>query len=95
MVALRTSSSVTDLSTGASLVQGQSKDNVYEWPSLPQIQQPTAYSSVAASIDVWHRRLGHPSLPIQNKLLSRYSLPTLTNNRVVTYCDACLHNKSH
>ena len=86
---------VKDLSTGASLVQGQSKDNVYEWPSLPQIQQPTAYSSVAASIDVWHRRLGHPSLPIQNKLLSRYSLPTLTNNRVATYCDACLHNKSH
>ena len=72
---------VKDLSTGASLVQGQSKDNVYEWPSLPQIKQPTAYSSVAASIDVWHRRLGHPSLPIQNKLLSRYSLSIPTNNR--------------
>ena len=77
------------------MVQGQNKDNIYEWPSTSQITLPTAHSSIAAPVDVWHRRLGHPSLPIQNKLLSRYSLPTLTNNRVVTYCDACLCNKSH
>ncbi|CAL9761193.1 unnamed protein product, partial [Musa acuminata subsp. burmannicoides] len=68
MTEMKISSSVTDLSTGASLVQGQNKDNIYEWPSTSQITLPTAHSSIAAPVDVWHRRLGHPSPFIQQKL---------------------------
>ena len=86
---------IKDLSTGASLVQGQSKDNVYEWSSILQIKQPTVYSSVAAPIDVWHRHLGHPSSFIQQKLLFRYSIPTFNTNNIITHCDACRSNKSH
>ena len=44
---------------------------------------------------MWHRRLDHPSLSIQNKLFSCYSLPTLKNTSIITNCDACLSNKSH
>ncbi|RRT81592.1 hypothetical protein B296_00013055 [Ensete ventricosum] len=33
MEEMKTSSSVMDLSMGASLVRGKNKDNIYEWPS--------------------------------------------------------------
>ena len=86
---------VKDLSTGASLVQGPNKDNIYEWPSTSRITQPTVHSSVAAPVDVWHRRLGHPSNLIQQKLFSRHSLPLFKSTDSRMHCDACLSNKSH
>ncbi|RWW47313.1 hypothetical protein BHE74_00046711 [Ensete ventricosum] len=46
MEAMITSSSVTDLSTEASLVQGSNKDNIYEWSLASQITQPTVHSSI-------------------------------------------------
>ncbi|CAL9151225.1 unnamed protein product, partial [Musa hybrid cultivar] len=95
MAAMKISSSVMDLSTGASLVQGPNKDNIYEWPSASRMTQPTVHSSVAAPVDVWHRRLGHPSPFIQQKLLSCHSLPLFKSPNSMMHCDACLSNKSH
>ncbi|PHT82775.1 hypothetical protein T459_11218 [Capsicum annuum] len=51
---------VKDLSTGASLVQGQSRGHLYEWlAGNASSSQPQC--NVVVSLDLWHRRLGHPS----------------------------------
>lgn len=52
---------VKDPSTGAPLVQGRSRGCLYEWP----LDNPSSFSqpqcNVAASLDLWHQRLGHPT----------------------------------
>ncbi|KAL9438165.1 hypothetical protein AB3S75_023934 [Citrus x aurantiifolia] len=53
--------SVKDLSTGNTLLRGQTKDGVYEWPLSSPI---LAFSSIKTTSHDWHHRLGHPSASI-------------------------------
>ncbi|RVW19477.1 Retrovirus-related Pol polyprotein from transposon RE1 [Vitis vinifera] len=64
---------VKNLHTGAILLQGRTKDGVYEWPlSTTQSRPLIAFSSVKTTLFEWHHRLGHPS----------FSLLILNNQRV-------------
>lgn len=78
---------VKDLSTGASLAQGQSRNNLYKWPSS------TAPSmSIASTSTLWHQRLGHPSFHIQKKILDNYNITVSDSKKI---CDSSMCNKSH
>ncbi|RVW92225.1 Retrovirus-related Pol polyprotein from transposon RE1 [Vitis vinifera] len=49
---------VKDLQTGAILLQGRTKDGVYEWPlSTTQSRPLIAFSSVKTTLSEWHHRL--------------------------------------
>ncbi|RVW35995.1 Retrovirus-related Pol polyprotein from transposon RE1 [Vitis vinifera] len=64
-----------DLQTGAILLQGRTKDGVYEWPlSTTQSRPLIAFSSVKTTLSEWHHRLGHPSLSIFKNIMSSFHL---------------------
>ncbi|GAB2283786.1 hypothetical protein Dimus_039626 [Dionaea muscipula] len=97
---------VKDLTTGASLVRGRSKDNLYEWPSNSssfQAQQQrssplanTAHCpSPATTADSWHHRLGHPSSRVLRQTITFNNLPMSGHINTMSSCNACLCNKSH
>ena len=50
--------------------------------------------TVKTTADVWHRRLGHPSLRILKFLLRSFSLSYDHSNKK-SDCNFCLCNKSH
>lgn len=46
------------------------------------------------SKNVWHRRLGHPSLKLFESILQKCKLPVKSNEKLM-FCDACQFGKSH
>ena len=85
-----------DLSTGARLLQGRTKDELYEWPvtsskPISLLVSPTSKTS----LNSWHMRLGHPALPTLNTLVSQFSLPIYLSSQKKIPCSHCLINKSH
>ena len=86
-----------DLTTGAILTRGRSKNDVYEWPSLQDSNSvgKQAYVGVKTSIDCWHDRLGHPSTKILTHIISHFKLPIHLNPSKFSFCDSCHCNKSH
>ena len=88
---------VKDLRTGARLMQGRTRNGVYEWPSHAQPEKPPiiAFSSVKATILDWHHRLGHPSSKIISKLVSSQALSVVSSSNPSIPCSACHINKTH
>lgn len=85
-----------DLSTGARLLQGRTKDELYEWPvtsskPISLLASPTSKTS----LNSWHMRLGHPALPTLNTLVSQFPLPISLSSQKQIPCSHCLINKSH
>ena len=81
--------SVKDLSTWNTLLRGQTKDGVYEWPPSSPI---LAFSSIKTTSHNLHNRLGHPSTSIFKQIIFSNKL-SLTSSSFD--CNACLTNKSH
>lgn len=50
-----------DLSTGAPLVQGRRGGRPYEWPLDNPSSSSQSQCNVAASSELWHQHLGHPT----------------------------------
>lgn len=92
---------VKDLRTGAHLLQGQNKHDVYEWPStvnstiLSSSSTPLACTGIKASPQVWHNRLGHPSNKITSYLASSNLLSLSSKLSPDFHCVSCHCNKSH
>ncbi|CAA7014679.1 unnamed protein product [Microthlaspi erraticum] len=87
---------VRDLSMGALLLQGRTKDELYEWPVSPSQATTMFASSTAKSSAAWHSRLGHPSPPILNSITSKFSLPVSSSSSSKTlFCSNCHINKNH
>jgi len=87
---------VKDLSTGAQLLQGRTKNELYEWPvNHNNITAFSASPSPKTDLSSWHSRLGHPSLPILNSVVSQFSLPLSNSQQKQWSCSDCLINKSH
>uniref|UniRef100_A0A2N9G9A2 Integrase catalytic domain-containing protein n=1 Tax=Fagus sylvatica TaxID=28930 RepID=A0A2N9G9A2_FAGSY len=55
------------LHTGTILLQGQTKDGVYEWPTSSPF---TAFSTIKTTSFDWHHRLGHPAFSILKHIVS-------------------------
>ncbi|KAG7533403.1 Reverse transcriptase RNA-dependent DNA polymerase [Arabidopsis thaliana x Arabidopsis arenosa] len=87
---------VKDLSTGVQLLQGRTKNELYEWPvNRNNINAFAASPSPKTDLSSWHLRLGHPSLPILNTVVSQFSLPLSNSQQKQWSCFDCLINKSH
>ena len=85
-----------DLSTGVKLLQGQTKNELYEWPVESQsITGFSASSTPKTDLSSWHSRLGHPSLPILKAVVSQFSLPISHSLQKQFSCSDCFINKSH
>nr|BAM42649.1 Polyprotein [Arabidopsis thaliana] len=87
---------VKDLNTGVPLLQGKTKDELYEWP-IASSQAVSMFASPCskATHSSWHSRLGHPSLAILNSVISNHSLPVLNPSHKLLSCSDCFINKSH
>ena len=83
---------VKELHTGATLLQGQTKDGVYEWPTSSPL---LALSTIKTTTIDWHHRLGHPAFPILKHIVSRNALGLSSSLSSDFSCNACLCNKSH
>ena len=86
---------VKDLSKGAILLTGKTKDGVYEWPiSSPKLSSPLlVFSNIKTTSSECHSRVGHQSSPILQHIMSIFSLPySMSQNSL---CNVCLSNKSH
>jgi hypothetical protein len=53
-----------------------------------------AFVGESVSMDQWHRRLGHPATPLVRRVLSKHSLPMLSN-KFALLCPICQQGKMH
>ncbi|KAH9662761.1 retrovirus-related pol polyprotein from transposon RE2 [Citrus sinensis] len=94
---LPTSFYVKDLRTRALLLQGTTRNGVYEWPRPSSATKPLlAFLSIKVPIDQWHYRLGHPSSNILRNLVSSQTLPLSSSSTVFDFpYNSCHCNKTH
>ncbi|CAB78643.1 reverse transcriptase like protein [Arabidopsis thaliana] len=83
---------VRDKETKKLLLQGSNRDGLYV---LDEPKLLVFYSSrqVAASDEVWHRRLGHPNPHVLQQLSSTKSI--LINKHSKAICEACQSERIH
>lgn len=74
------------------LHRGHLNDGLYPFTSKTSL--PQAFSRVRVPIREWHRRLGHASDPIVNKVLSTIVFP-VEKNKTHNVCLECQMEKSH
>jgi len=87
---------VVNMNTGDVVLRGERNKNVYKVCifSLPQ-NNMTCLSSLNDDVMLWHKGLGHASLSLLNKLVSKdlvVSLPSIKYNDGKV-CDACSRGK--
>ena len=87
---------VKDLKTGVQLLQGRTKDELYEWPVNPP-KPSSHFTTTTPKTDLtsWHSRLGHPSLSTLKVVVSQFSLPVSNSLQKQFNCSDCLLNKTH
>ena len=86
---------VVNMDTGDIVLRGKQHKNVYKVciSSLPQ-NKLTCLSALNNDLMLWHKRLGHVSLSLLNKLISKdlvVGLPTIKYDGKV--CNACAKGK--
>jgi hypothetical protein len=54
-----------------------------------------AGGAIKPSIDRWHSRLGHPAMPIVQRVIREFDLPCLVKEEYDSVCNACQQVKSH
>uniref|UniRef100_A0A803PPY9 GAG-pre-integrase domain-containing protein n=1 Tax=Cannabis sativa TaxID=3483 RepID=A0A803PPY9_CANSA len=60
--------------------------------SSVNVTQPSAEKSLNSKIDVWHRRLGHPSSKVLSHVLESTNVK-VSQNEMQSFCDACQYGK--
>lgn len=83
---------IKDRTTRSTVLKGPRRHGLYPLPSTSSTKQAFA---VAPSLERWHSRLGHPSIPIVMKVISSNKLPCLRESNKESVCDACQKAKSH
>jgi hypothetical protein len=82
-----------DRSTGKLLLHGLNKHGLYHFFPSANKHPHSAMVGECASTFQWHSRLGHPTLKIVRRVLSRFKLP-VTSPTESSVCIACLGAKS-
>lgn len=62
--------------------------------SLIESSKVKSHESLNSLIDIWHRRLGHPSGQVLSQVLKGCN-QNLNVNELNSFCDACQYGKSH
>jgi hypothetical protein len=57
--------------------------------------QKHAFAVSKPSYSKWHSRLGHPSLAIVTRIISKNKLPFVRESTIESVCDSCQRAKSH
>jgi hypothetical protein len=78
--------SVKDYLTKAEIACFNSSGDLYSLHGVPAAVPPT---SMVASVDFWHRRLGHPNNVVLSSLLSEFSLPCNRFSHNPSLCESC------
>ena len=86
---------VKDLNNKVMLLFGQSNDGLYVLSKSSTTSIPKTYWSpcVSATVDLWHRRLGHPTSCIFNLLVFKNKI-ACTSRCSLVQCQACPLGKS-
>ena len=77
--------SVKDLTTGEVLARYNSTGDLYSLHGAPT-STPRA---MLASVDLWHRRLGHPNKTTLSSLLQEFCIPSSSVPHNPSLCNAC------
>ncbi|CAN1798348.1 Retrovirus-related Pol polyprotein from transposon RE1, partial [Linum perenne] len=80
-----------DLMTRRVLYRGRSKNGLYAIP-MSLIRPPIV--AHAASLPIWHQRLGHAHLENVKRVLRRYHI-SFPNKRIPSVCSGCCLGKMH
>lgn len=77
------------------ILQGRCQRGLYPLlQSPPSTKFKSAFTSVKATTDLWHCRLGHPS-PLIVRVLRSNRLLVAPNKDNATICNACQQGKNH
>jgi hypothetical protein len=82
---------IKDQVTKKMLLEGKCRDGLYPIPE----SRREAHSAIKPSMARWHSRLGHPALPIVNRVISENNFPCVKEGRQDLVCGACQQAKSH
>jgi hypothetical protein len=82
------------------LLKGPCRGGIYPLPSSSVMKNVFRVSKmtcrvVKPSLDRWHNRLGHPSIPIVQRVIKESNLPCLAQEIKDSVCNACQQAKSH
>jgi histone deacetylase 1/2 len=89
---------IKDKDTKKILYRGRCQGGLYPLlsgtSSQGQRPNPEALAAHMPSTSLWHSRLGHPAIPIVQKIISSNSLPCASDKSVESVCDSCQRAKS-
>ena len=89
---------IKDKDTKKILYRGRCQGGLYPLSSGTSSQgqrpNPEALAAHMPSTSLWHSRLGHPAIPIVQKIISSNSLPCASDKSVESVCDSCQRAKS-
>ncbi|WVZ68985.1 hypothetical protein U9M48_017854 [Paspalum notatum var. saurae] len=83
---------VKDQSTKKVLLRGRCEGGLYP---LKLTLDKHVFGAAKVTSTRWHSRLGHPSSSVVRQVLSKNSLPFVSEFNKDTVCDACQQGKSH
>jgi hypothetical protein len=82
--------SVKDYLTKVEIARFNSSGDLYSLHGAPAATPP---SSMMASVNLWHQRLGHPNNTILSSLLSEFSIPCNNDRHDPSICESCQKGK--
>jgi hypothetical protein len=86
--------SVKDLITKIPILRFDSSGDLYPFVGFSKMHNNLALSTIVSSVDLWLKRLGHPSNASLSHLLSRFKLPCNNNGSATSVCEACHKGKN-
>jgi hypothetical protein len=82
--------SVKDFQTKAEIARFDNSGDRYSIHGAPTAAPP---SSMIATVDLWHQRLGHPNSATMPSLLSDFSIPCNKDSHSPSLCETCQQGK--
>jgi histone deacetylase 1/2 len=82
--------SVKDFRTKEEIARFNSSGDLYSLHGAPTNAPPT---SMVASVDLWHRRFGHPNNATLSSLLSEFAIPCNRDTHHPATCESCQQGK--
>jgi hypothetical protein len=86
--------SMKDLITKTPMLRSDSSSDLYPFAGFSKMQNNFALSTTISSVDLWHKRLGHPSNAYLSHFLSRFKLSCNNNGSTPSVCEACHKGKN-
>jgi hypothetical protein len=82
-----------DLITKTPILRSDSSGDLYPFAGSSSTTNNFALSTVVSSVDLWHRRLDHPSSTSLSTLISRFCIPCNNNHPTPSVCEVCQKGK--